>query len=148
VVAFQHGDLKHPYIIGFLWSDTARPPENSPLLERRELKSKSGHKIVFDDLTGAQALSFKSQGGHEIKLDDTAGGMKLSITDSGQNLSVVLDTSGGKISITSTTGRIELSASAGQITLDATSIDIHAKGALNLKGDGSVSVNGATVRIN
>ena len=36
VVAFRHGDLKFPYIIGFLWSDTDRPPEASPLLERRQ----------------------------------------------------------------------------------------------------------------
>jgi uncharacterized protein involved in type VI secretion and phage assembly len=148
VVAFQHGDLKHPYIIGFLWSDTSRPPEASPLLERRELRSKSGHKIVFDDFPGVQALSLKSQGGHQIKLDDTVGGMQISITDSTQNLSLVIDTSGSKISITSKTGRIELSAAAGQISLDATNIDIHAKGALNLKGDGSVSLNGATVRLN
>jgi uncharacterized protein involved in type VI secretion and phage assembly len=148
VVGFRHGDLKHPYILGFLWSDTERPPEFSPLLQRRELKSKSGHKIVFDDFIGLQALTLKSQGGHQIKLDDTIGGMKVSITDSSQNLSVVIDTSGGKISISSTVGRIELSAAAGQISLDATSIDIHAKGALSLKGDGTVSINGGIVRIN
>lgn len=148
VVAFQHGDLKHPYILGFLWSDTQIPPEPSPLLERRELKSKTGHKIVFDDFVGRQGLTLMSQGGHQIKLDDTLGGMQITISDSSQNLSLVIDTSGSKISITSKAGRIELNATAGQISLDATRIDIHATGALSLKGDGSVSVNGATVRIN
>lgn len=148
LVAFRHGDLKHPYIIGFLWNDEDRPPELSPLLERRELKSKTGHSIIFDDFEGLQGLTLKSQGGHEIKLDDMVGGMRISITDSSNNLSVVLDTVGGKISVTTEVGEIELKASAGRISLDATAIDIHAEGALSLKGDGTVSINGAMVRIN
>jgi len=60
LVAFRHGDLKHPYIIGFLWNDTDRPPEATPLIERRQLKSKSGHTITFDDFTGLQGLTLES----------------------------------------------------------------------------------------
>ncbi|MBJ7601414.1 MAG: phage tail protein [Candidatus Nephthysia bennettiae] len=148
LVAFSHGDLKHPYIIGFLWNDTNRPPEFSPLLERRELKSKSGHRVIFDDFTGLQGLTLESQGGHKIKLDDTIGGMQISVTDSSHNLSLVIDSTQGTISITSKVGRIELNAAAGQISLNATSVDVHATGALSLKGDGAVTINGATVRIN
>src|SRR5262249_25336227 len=40
LVAFRHGDLRYPYIIGFLWVDLDRPPEITPRLDRRELKSK------------------------------------------------------------------------------------------------------------
>jgi len=148
VVAFLHGDLKHPYIVGFVWNDTARPPEVSPLLERRELKSKSGHKVMFDDLPGLWSLTLESHGGHTVKLDDTAGAMKISITDSSLNLSIVLDSVSGKIMIESAIGDIALSAPLGQISLSAPSIDIHAKGALSLKGDGSVSMTGKTVKIN
>lgn len=148
VVAFRHGDLKHPYILGFLWSDTERPPELSPLLERRELKSKSGHKIVFDDFTGIEGLTIQSHSGHVIKLDDTPGKMQISITDAAQNLSLVIDSTKGTINITSEVGRVELSAGLGQIKLDATSIDVHAKGALSLRADGDVSIKGAKVRIN
>jgi uncharacterized protein involved in type VI secretion and phage assembly len=148
VVAFLHGDLKHPYIVGFVWNDTDRPPEQSPLLERRELKSKSGHKMMFDDLEGTWNLTLQSQGGHTVKLDDTTGAMKISISDSSQNLSIVLDSISGKITIESTIGDIALSAPAGQISLNAPSIDIHADGALSLKGDGAVSVSGAVVKIN
>lgn len=148
VVAFRHGDLRHPYILGFVWSDTDRPPEFTPELERRELRSKTGHRIVFDDFTGLESLTFESQGGHEIVLDDTAGAMKISITDSSDTLSIVLDTITGKISITTDVGQISLSAPAGQISLDAAAINVHATGMLTLKGDASVVVNGASVKIN
>ena len=148
VVAFRHGDLRHPYILGFVWSDTDRPPEFTPELQRRELRSKTGHGIVFDDFTGMESLTFESQGGHEIVLDDTAGAMKISITDSSDTLSIVLDTITGKISITTDVGQISLSAPAGQISLDAAAINVHATGMLTLKGDASVVVNGASVKIN
>jgi uncharacterized protein involved in type VI secretion and phage assembly len=148
VVAFLHGDLKHPYIVGFVWNDTDRPPEESPLLERRELKSKSGHKVTFDDLPGTWSLTLESQGGHSVKLDDTAGAAKVSISDASQNLSIVLDTVTGKITIKTDVGEIGLSAPAGRISLDAASIDIHAAGALSLHGDGAVSMAGAVVKIN
>jgi uncharacterized protein involved in type VI secretion and phage assembly len=148
VVAFRHGDLRHPYILGFLWSDTERPPQPSPRLERSELRSRSGHRVVFDDLVGKRSLTLISQSGHQILLDDSAGGSKISVTDSSGTVGIVLDTRAGKIAISSKTGAIELSATAGSISLDANSIDIHAKGALTLTGEGSVVVKGTTVRIN
>ena len=35
LVAFQHGDVRFPYVVGFLWSEQASPPETSPALGRR-----------------------------------------------------------------------------------------------------------------
>ena len=146
--AFEHGDLRRPYIVGFLWSDTVRPPEVTPRLGKSELRSKSGHKLVFDDLAGMQSLTIESQAGHKIVLDESVGSTQVSITDLSKNLSIVIDTTSGKISITSKVGQIELSATAGKISLDATAIDVHASGALNLSGDGAVVIKGATVKIN
>jgi uncharacterized protein involved in type VI secretion and phage assembly len=148
VVAFRHGNLMHPYILGFLWSETERPPEFTPRLERRELRSKSGHRIVFDDLIANESLTLQSQGGHKIVLDDSAVSTQIAISDSSHNLSILVDTQSGKITISSRLGQIALSAPAGRISLDAAAIDIHATGRLTLKGDGTVAVNGATVTIN
>jgi len=74
--------------------------------------------------------------------------MKITISDSSQNLSIVLDSVSGKISITTKVGQVAVSAPAGQISLSAAGIDIHATGALSLKGDATVAVNGGTVKIN
>jgi uncharacterized protein involved in type VI secretion and phage assembly len=148
VVAFRHGDLKHPYILGFLWSESDRPPEPTPRLERRELRSKSGHRVVFDDLAANEALTLQSQGGHKFKLDDGSASPHISIQDSTGSLSIVIDSQSGKISISSQTGQVEVSAPAGAISLSAPSIDVHATGVLSLKGDSSVVINGGMVKIN
>jgi uncharacterized protein involved in type VI secretion and phage assembly len=148
VVAFRHGNLRDPYILGFLWSDTARPPQASPKLKRSELRSKSGHRVVFDDLDDTQALTLHSQGGHRVVLDDSAAGARISITDSSTSVAIVLDTRSGKVTISTKSGRIELSAGTGSISLDAANIDIHASGKLQLKGDTSVVVRGTAVSIN
>lgn len=147
VVAFRHGDIKHPYILGFLWSETDRPPDPSPRADRRELRSKSGHRVIFDDLDGNQALTLQSQGGHKLVLNDSASSTQIAITDSSGELSIVIDTQSGKISISGGVGQVEVSAL--QMSLSATTtIDVHAQGVLNLKGDASVVISGAMVKIN
>ena len=148
LVAFRHGSLQHPYVVGFLWSSTARPPLASPRLDKRELKSRSGHTITFNDLVANEAVTIKSNGGHTIVLDDSAAAPRISITDSGGLLTIVLDVHSGKITISNDVGPVAVSAQAGRLTLDAANIAVHATGQLELKGDGSVAISGATVRIN
>ena len=57
---FRHGDLKHPYILGFLWSDTVRPPELTPRLQNYEIKADSGAQLLFDEFTGLRKVLLKS----------------------------------------------------------------------------------------
>jgi uncharacterized protein involved in type VI secretion and phage assembly len=146
VVAFRHGSLQHPYIIGFLWSDTERPPQFTPRLEQRELRSKSGHRVVFDDLSANESLELESQGGHTIVLDDSAASKQIKIQDSSGTLTIVVDTQSQRIAITSKGGSIDVSA--GTIKLDAAAINVNASGSLNLTAGGSVAIRGAIVRIN
>ncbi len=147
MVAFRHGDLRHPYIVGFLWSAKAKPPEATPRAGRRELRSKSGHKLQFDDLAGKERVALHSKGGHRVVLDDTSGGAKLTIADSAGKLSITLDVSKGAISIEATSGDITLRAPAGKISLQASNVEITSTQTATLKGQGGVTINGATVRI-
>jgi uncharacterized protein involved in type VI secretion and phage assembly len=145
LVAFQDGDLRYPYILGCLWSAEALPPILDPALQKREIRSKSGHKLTYDDSEGRQTVTLQSQGGHSIVLDDTTGGAKVSITDSTTKFSIVIDTTAQKIAITSPA---ELTLDATKITVHGKSVEIKSDGALNLNGTTAVTVNGQAVKIN
>ncbi|MCZ7640217.1 MAG: phage baseplate assembly protein V [Verrucomicrobia bacterium] len=48
LVSFEHGDVQHPFIIGFLWNGEDTVPEpGDPKL--RKFRSVNGHEIAFYD---------------------------------------------------------------------------------------------------
>lgn len=49
LVAFDRGDVNHPYVIGFLWNGRDMPPSTS--VRERMIKSVNGHAIRFLDST-------------------------------------------------------------------------------------------------
>ena len=51
LVAFEHGDLSKPYVLGSLWHVGQSPPEQNTDGQNtlRMIKSKAGHTIMFDD---------------------------------------------------------------------------------------------------
>lgn len=49
LLAFQHADWDHPFIIGFVWNPVQAPPSRDP--RQRMIRSKNGHTIRFVDST-------------------------------------------------------------------------------------------------
>jgi uncharacterized protein involved in type VI secretion and phage assembly len=78
--AFEHGDIRFPYVVGFLWG-AKKPPANQK--EKRTIKSRSGHIIEIDDTQGTGAITIKTAGGQEIKLLDTPGSPQMTISATG-----------------------------------------------------------------
>jgi uncharacterized protein involved in type VI secretion and phage assembly len=102
LVAFEHGDLRFPYVLGSLWSATDPPQEPDPRRDRRGLRSKSGHLMVFDDGEARESLTLKSKGGRKIVLDDAPSGTKIIIADEKDLFSIVIDVTNKKIAVTAT----------------------------------------------
>jgi uncharacterized protein involved in type VI secretion and phage assembly len=148
LVAFRHGDPRHAYVLGFLWSEQARPPEPDPGLERRGLYSKRGHKLVFDDSAGHERMLLESQGGHLIVLDDDPSSGSVSIVDSTGSFSITVDGRHKNITLQALQGDIGLTAQGGTLRIEAASIDIHSTGSLALRSDATLTINGAQVTIN
>jgi uncharacterized protein involved in type VI secretion and phage assembly len=88
LVAFEHGDFNHPFIIGFLWNGVDRPPESDP--KNRVILTPGGHTLRFEDGDNAKKIIIKSSSGHEIILDDGIAGQTITLKTKG-NQKIVLD---------------------------------------------------------
>lgn len=109
LVAFEHGDFDHPFIIGFLWNGVDTPPETTN--QNRVIKTPGGHTIRFEDADGAKKIIIRSNAGHTVLLDDEQHEVKVS-GEQGAN----------EFTIHTTTGVITIKAAA-QISVQAPQIE-------------------------
>jgi uncharacterized protein involved in type VI secretion and phage assembly len=142
LVAFRHGDLGYPYVLGFVWSEKDPPPEETPRANRRELRSKQGSLLVFDDTKGKESVTMRSPNGYQVTVDEGARQVKLSEPNGQLEISVTAGVGGqpGTISITANSGDIRLKAPAGKVSVEGSSVDVKATGQLLLKGS-TVQIN-------
>jgi uncharacterized protein involved in type VI secretion and phage assembly len=130
LVAFEHGEPRRPYIVGALWSKVDTPPPddgNATQNNWRQIVSRSGHVIRFDDTDGAE---------------------KIEVIDKDKSRKVVIDSGQQKIQVTCDQGDIEVSAGSGTVKVRATTVDIQATGDLSLQASGTMTIKGSSVNIN
>jgi uncharacterized protein involved in type VI secretion and phage assembly len=134
LVGFDRNDIRHPYVIGSLWSDRDKPPESDQNKKNdvRIIKSRKGHMLKFDDASAKGVITIQLSDGKKVEIDDDG----IRITD-GSN-SIKIDTKGGSISLEAATS---LSIKAPKISVEATA-------SLELKGGTSLTASGGTVSIN
>lgn len=140
LLAFGNGDAANPYVIGALWNGKDQPPSknedgNNNL---RMLKSRSGHQVIFDDSSNAGKLEIHTQAGHIILLDDSAGNEKIEIKEKSGVNSLIID---------STQNSIVLESQA-KLTIKSSSIEINADAMMTIKAGGTLTIQGALVKIN
>jgi uncharacterized protein involved in type VI secretion and phage assembly len=136
LVAFEHGDVRFPYVVGSLWGGKDAPPASNDDGKNnvRVLKSRSGHAVRLTDKDGAEMIEI--------------------IDKSGKN-SIVFDTSKNTITVTSDKD-IVLAAAQGAIKLDAKEIEIKSSAGMKIeaganmdaKATGQMNIKGATVNLN
>lgn len=69
LVAFEHGDINRPYVLGFLWSGQDSPPSDEPL--RRVIRTGKGHVITLDDGDGSESITLEDSHGNRIVMDES-----------------------------------------------------------------------------
>jgi len=143
LVAFDHGDIHHPFIIGALWNGLERPPEKIfPAGENniRKIKTRSGHEIIFDDDKKGKSrkIEIHTEAGHKIILDDSSGQEKIEIIDKGTSNSITIDSVQNAISIKSTT----------KLSIESQLVEIKSGGMMNIEATGNLTIKGAVVMIN
>ena len=128
LIAFEHGDINRPYVLGALWNGVDKPPGANE-------DGKNNLRLL------------QSRSGHIIRLDDTEGSEKIEILDKTGKNSVTWDTASNKITM-SADQDIEIKAAQGKILLQATEIEIKSSGNANIEASGNMTIKGATVNIN
>lgn len=142
LVAFEHGDINYPYVIGALWNNEDNPPETNSDGKNniRKIRSRSGHEIVFndDDTSKQEKIEIHTKGGHKILLDDSAGQEKIEIIDKTGSNKMTIDSVQNSISIESST----------QLKIKAQVIEIEAGTTMTIKAGAILNIQGALVKIN
>ncbi|MGZ4846243.1 MAG: phage baseplate assembly protein V [Halobacteriota archaeon] len=139
LVAFDNGDIHHPYVLGGLWNGKDVPPIKADSTNSvRMIRSRSGHIITMYDTTSEERIEIKSKSGHSIVLSDQSGSEKIAIKDKSGSNSIVIDSRQNKVVIESAT----------QLSLSSPTIELTAQTALTIKSGGTLTLQGTLIRIN
>jgi uncharacterized protein involved in type VI secretion and phage assembly len=141
LVAFEDGNIRYPYVVGSLYTGKKKPPQTNKDGKNnvREIKSRSGHVLDFDDTKGEEKVKIETKAGHTITLDDKSGSEKITIEDKSGSNAITMDSAKGEVSIE---GQKKISLSAPTVELSADSeVKIAAKGKVNMEGKGQVNVS-------
>jgi uncharacterized protein involved in type VI secretion and phage assembly len=172
LVAFEHGDVNHPMVLGFLHNGVDRPPYKDVDVHVRRLKTVAGHVLEFDDRSGQEAVRLHSNNHHQLELSDTGGYVEL-LTANGQKIrmqdqpgqiklstvsgtTVTLDdlpsqislTTAGGVSVTiSDTGGVSVTSATGGVTVNALSAQVTSMSSASVSAP-QVSIDAAILNVN
>jgi len=140
LVAFEHGDVRAPYVLGALWNGQDKTPRDNSDGKNNErvIRSRSGHELVFNDDSQGAHVQITTNAGHQFLLDDTSGQENITVKDKTGNNTIVIDSSQNAITITAQM----------KLTLKAQTIEIDADTMLTAKAGATLTIQGTLVKIN
>ena len=136
LVAFEHGSVDHPFVMGALWNGKDTAPENND-------NGSNDHR------------SFTSRSGHVVRLNDASGQETVEIIDKSGSNRIVIDTSARKIRIEAD-GDIEITSSGGKVKISGigielasqTDVKVQAQTTIDVNANAQVSIQAALVKVN
>jgi len=140
LVAFAGGDVHQPFVIGSLWNGKRKPPQKNSKGNNdiREIVSRQGHRVQFDDNSDGGHLKIETKAGHTITLDDKSGKEKVDITDKSGKNRIQLDSASNTVSIEAGD---TLDLSAKTIKLRGNKVDVGATQSLKLSSKSTASLS-------
>lgn len=111
LLAFEHGHVQRPYVLGVLWNGQDTPPKPSSevvsggRVVQRIIKSRAGHTIILDDTDGGGGITIVDRSGNKMAIDSGSNAMQLKVQG---NLEIEAQ---GKVTIKGQAG-VEISSSA------------------------------------
>jgi uncharacterized protein involved in type VI secretion and phage assembly len=144
LVAFEHGDVRFPYVVGALWNGKDAPPTTNSDGQNniRVIHSRSGHLIRLDD----------TDGNEKIEVIDKTGGNKITIQSSDNSIDMECT---GKMTLHASQGidiksdaDINITANTSVDITANTSIGITANTTMDIESQAPMTIKGAMVSIN
>jgi uncharacterized protein involved in type VI secretion and phage assembly len=135
MIAFEHGDVRFPYVLGALWNGKDSPPTTNS-------DGQNNIRVI------------KSRSGHIFRLDDSSGDEKIEVIDKTGNNSITIASSDNSITITAN-GKVKIVGQSIEITSQTdikvqanTSISVNASTTMDIESSAPMTIKGATVAIN
>lgn len=144
LVAFHHGSVREPYVLGGLWNGVDAPPTievDGGKLNGRKIVSRDGNEIFFWDKPQNSTLGMATAGQEVISLLNRLE-KEFSVTSDGK---IILNAQ-GDIEITAT-GKVTISGSAGVEMTSSASAKVSGSAQLSLESSGITSVKGSQVSL-
>jgi uncharacterized protein involved in type VI secretion and phage assembly len=140
LVAFIHGDMRMPIILGGLYNGQDKPPSfhDGTTKDQKMIRTKGQHEILMDDSSGEERIQIKTKGGHICDLNDKE--KKITIVDSSGNNSIVIDANANTVTIKSSSGKLIFDGQQG--------VEITSKASIKIEATATLDLKGATVNIN
>jgi uncharacterized protein involved in type VI secretion and phage assembly len=85
LVGFEMGDMHSPYVLGGLWNGKDLPPKKTQQVvsggkvQKRIVRSRSGHNIVFDDADGAGSVTIEDKNGNQMMLESASNKLTIAV---------------------------------------------------------------------
>jgi len=172
LVAFEHGEISHPYVIGCLWNknDSSTGDNKDGKNNSRSFKSRSGHLLTFyDDKDGSKhSILLKSHGGAYILIDDDK--KKIEIFDQSGKNNVTIDSQNNKMSVKGedkldinckgdytikcknlkidTDQKCDINVGSNFTMKASSNMTIKASGSGDIESSGAMTIKGSKVNIN
>jgi phage baseplate assembly protein gpV len=139
LVAFNHGDIREPYVLGALWNTLDRPPLLLPTdaVTKRIIRTPTQQAITFDETLQSITIGNISQ--FNLVLGGPLEKAELSTIGASVSLDIF-----GNVTVQ---GALSITLQAPKITLQGGTVEISGTTNLTLNGGASCSIQAGAINI-